>query len=154
MDLNDSLQAEVHVYDQDGLRSVQNHEFMGDPSFRKAYERGVRATEQDYQWLWRVHVGLWVAKCAGRVAGDFVECRVNRGFLSSGVMDYLDWGSLGKHVYLLDTFKGTTSVSLPPIGQGVRRGREKSRQPRERFLNQRNRRYPSKCFPVEESYSY
>ncbi len=33
MDLNDSLKAEAHVYDQDGLRSVHNHEFMGDPSF-------------------------------------------------------------------------------------------------------------------------
>jgi hypothetical protein len=29
MDLNDSLKAEAHVYDQDGLRSVHNHEFMG-----------------------------------------------------------------------------------------------------------------------------
>jgi hypothetical protein len=29
--LNDSLQGEVHVYDQDGLRSVHNHEFMGIP---------------------------------------------------------------------------------------------------------------------------
>ena len=106
MDLNDSSQAEAHVYDQDGLRSVHNHEFMGDPSFRKAYERGIRATGQDYQWHWRVHVGLWVATCASRLPGDFVECGVNRGFLSSAVMDYLDWDSLGKHFYLLDTFKG------------------------------------------------
>jgi len=106
MGLNDSLQAEAHVYDQDGLRSVHNHEFMGDPSFRKAYERGIRATGRDYQWHWRVHVGLWVATCASRLPGDFVECGVNRGFLSSAVMDYLDWDSLGKHFYLLDTFKG------------------------------------------------
>ena len=75
MDLNDSLQAEVHVYDQHGLRSVHNHEFMGDPSFRKAYERGVRATGRDYQWHWRVHVGLWVATCASRLAGDFCRAR-------------------------------------------------------------------------------
>jgi hypothetical protein len=93
-------------YDQDGLKSVHNHEFMNDPSFCKAYERGVRATGQDYQWHWRVHVGLWVATCASRLEGDFVECGVNRGFLSSAIMDYLDWDSLGKHFYLLDTFKG------------------------------------------------
>jgi hypothetical protein len=48
MDLNNSLKAEAHFYDQDGLRSVHNHEFMGDPSFRRAYERGVRATGRDY----------------------------------------------------------------------------------------------------------
>jgi hypothetical protein len=31
MDFNDSLKAEAHVYDQDGLRFVRNHEFMGIP---------------------------------------------------------------------------------------------------------------------------
>ena len=98
--------GEDHTYDQDGLRSVHNHEFMDDPSFRKAYERGVRAAGQDYNWHWRVHVGLWVATCASRLAGDFVECGVNRGFLSSAIMDYLEWNTLGKQFYLLDTFKG------------------------------------------------
>jgi len=98
--------GEGHTYDQDGLRSVHNHEFMDDPSFRKAYERGVRATGRDYEWHWRVHVGLWVATCASRLPGDFVECGVNRGFLSSAIMDYLEWDSLGKQFYLLDTFKG------------------------------------------------
>lgn len=106
MDLEESLKVEAHVYDQDGLRSVHNHEFMADPSFRRAYDRGVCATGSDYQWHWRVHVGLWVATCASRLPGDFVECGVNRGFLSSAIMDYLNWDSLGKHFYLLDTFKG------------------------------------------------
>ena len=79
---------------------------MADPSFRRAYDRGVCATGSDYQWHWRVKVGLWVATCASRLPGDLVECGVNRGFLSSGIMDYLNWDSLGKHFYLLDTFKG------------------------------------------------
>jgi len=94
------------VYDQDGLRSIHNHEFMDDPSFRKAYQRGVRATGQDYRWHWRVHVGLWAAASAAKLEGDFVECGVNRGFLSSAIMQYLNWDSLGKHFYLLDTFRG------------------------------------------------
>ena len=97
---------EGHVYDQDGLRSVHNHEFMDDLGFRKAYNCGVQAVGCDYQWHWRVHVGLWVAACASRLDGDFVECGVNRGFLSSAIMTYLDWDTLGKHFYLLDTFKG------------------------------------------------
>ena len=100
------MNAEGHVYDQDGLRSVHNHEFMDDLGFQRAYQRGVRATGQDYQWHWRLHVGLWVARCASRLEGDFVECGVNRGFLSSAIMDYLNWDSLGKHFYLLDTFSG------------------------------------------------
>ena len=97
---------EGHVYDQDGLRSVHNHEFMDDPSFRMAYDRGVRAAGGDYQWHWRVHVGLWAAACASLLEGDFVECGVNRGFLSSAIMTYLNWDTLGKNFYLLDTFKG------------------------------------------------
>ena len=100
------LHAQGHVYDQDGLRSIHNHEFMDDPAFRKAYERGVRAAGDDYRWHWRVHVGLWAAASAARLKGDFVECGVNRGFLSSAIMEYLDWDSLGKHFYLLDTFRG------------------------------------------------
>ena len=49
------------VYDQDGLRTVHNHEFKNDPAFRAAYERGVQAVGWDYNWHWRVHVSLWAA---------------------------------------------------------------------------------------------
>jgi hypothetical protein len=93
------------VYDQDGLRSVHDHSFMSDPSFRKAYKRGVQAAGE-YGWHWRVHIGLWAAKSASRLNGDFVECGVNRGFLASAIMEYVDWDSLGKQFYLLDTFNG------------------------------------------------
>jgi hypothetical protein len=99
-------QAEPAVYDQDGLRSIHNHEFMQDPRFRRAYERGVAAVGMDYIWHWRVHVGLWAASCASKLAGDFVECGVNRGFLRSAIMEYLDWDALRKTFYLLDTFGG------------------------------------------------
>lgn len=95
-----------HVYEQDGLRSIHNHEFMNDPAFRRAYQRGVQAVGQDYQWHWRVHVGLWAAAAAIRLPGDFVECGVNRGFLSSAIMEYLNWDTRLRTFYLLDTFAG------------------------------------------------
>lgn len=93
------------IYDADGLTSVHNHEFLRDPAFIDAYERGVRAAG-DYDWHWRVHIGLWSAESASRLDGDFVECGVNRGFLSSAIMQYLDWNNTGKNFYLLDTFAG------------------------------------------------
>ena len=53
-----------------------------------------------------MHVGLWAASHAATIDGDFVECGVNRGVLSSAIMDYLEWDTVGKHFYLLDTFSG------------------------------------------------
>lgn len=62
------------VYQRDGLVSIHNHDFMDDPAFRRAYARGVRAAAgHDYDWHWRVHVGLWAARAAARLDGDFVE---------------------------------------------------------------------------------
>lgn len=93
------------IYDADGLTSIHDHEFMRDPAFIAAYERGAHAAG-DYDWHWRVHIGLWAAESASRLEGDFVECGVNRGFLSSAIMQYLDWNNAGKTFYLLDTFSG------------------------------------------------
>ncbi len=94
------------IYDQDGLRSIHNHEFMLDPDFKRAYARGVLAAGTDYSWHWRVHTGLWAARTAALLRGDFVECGVNRGFMSSSIMAFLDWNRLDRMFYLLDTFRG------------------------------------------------
>lgn len=94
------------IYDQDGLRSVHNHEFMHEPNFQRAYARGVMAVGEDYHWHWRVHTGLWAAAMASKLHGDFVECGVNRGFMSSAIMELLDWNRQGRSFYLLDTFTG------------------------------------------------
>jgi hypothetical protein len=109
------------TYDQDGLRSIHNHEFMTDPDFQRAYNRGVKAVGYDYCWHWRVHVGLWAAASAARLVGDFVECGVNRGFMSSAIMTLLDWDSTGRRFYLLDTFAGIDEryVSAEEKADGV-----------------------------------
>lgn len=49
---------------------------------------------------------LWAAAAAIRLLGDFVECGVNRGFLSSAIMEYLNWDTRLRTFYLLDTFTG------------------------------------------------
>jgi hypothetical protein len=94
-----------NAYSQDGLITKHNHDFMQDSSFRKAFARGVLA-DGEGRHHWRVHIGLWAASLASRLDGDFVECGVNRGFLSSAIMEYLDWDILNKKFYLLDTFSG------------------------------------------------
>jgi hypothetical protein len=110
---------QMSVYDQDGLRSVHNHEFMRDENFQRAYDRGVSASGRDYQWHWRVHVGLWAAASAAKLAGDFVECGVNRGFMSSAIMNLLQWDSTGRKFYLLDTFSGIDERYVFPHEKAV-----------------------------------
>ena len=109
------------AYDQDGLWSVHNHDFMHDAAFVRAYGRGAAAAGQDYGWHWRIHVGLWAARTASVLEGDFVECGVNYGFMSSAVMAHLDWDALGKTFYLLDTFQGFDEryVSAPEVAAGA-----------------------------------
>jgi hypothetical protein len=81
---------------------------MDDPAFKRAYARGIKAIggTDSYRWHWRVHIGLCAARTAQRLEGDFVECGVNKGFLSSAIMEYLEWNSQDRDFFLLDTFAG------------------------------------------------
>lgn len=102
----------IRRYDQDGLSTVHSCDFMRDPDFIVAYQRGIQAAGEDYQFHWRAYVALWVASRAAQLPGDFVECGVNRGFLSSAIMQYLSWNKLNKKFYLFDTFCGLDESQL------------------------------------------
>jgi hypothetical protein len=94
-------------YAEDGLFTVHNDEFLRDPKFAEAYRRGVQAgLGVDPHIRWRLHVALWAARTALRAPGDFVECGVNAGMLSSAIMHDLDWANLPRRYFLIDTFAG------------------------------------------------
>ena len=98
------------VYDYDGLRTdpavIHNHDFMRDERYVQAMRAGAEALGHDHKMYWRLHVALWAASRASRLPGDFVECGVWRGFLSTAIMTYLDWDDLAQRFYLFDTFEG------------------------------------------------
>lgn len=106
----------VPVYDFDGLRNdpyiVHNHDFMRDPRFVAAYKRAVQATVIDHRYYWRVHVALWCASLALRLDGDFVECGVWKGLLSTAIASYYDWNKVGRKFFLFDTFRGVDETQL------------------------------------------
>jgi len=102
-------------YLQDGLFTVHDDRFRRDPSFRAAYRRGVKACNGiDPAFEWRVHVALWAASISLRCPGDFIECGVNAGFISSAIMHYLQWHTIDKSFYLIDTFGGPILAQYSP----------------------------------------
>lgn len=94
-------------YSQDGLFTLHNDHFRNDPLFQSAYARGLKAANGiDPQHEWRVHVALWAAAASLWVPGDFIECGVNAGFISSAIMHRLRWNALRRRFFLIDTFSG------------------------------------------------
>lgn len=94
-------------YAEDGLTTVHSQSFRAAPGFAEAYARGIRASAgHDPRIEWRVHVALWAAQSSLRVPGDFVECGVNAGLMSSAIMQYLDWSRIDRRFFLVDTFAG------------------------------------------------
>jgi len=94
-------------YNQDGLATVHNADFMTEPRFARAYALG-RATGS---WgvsevHWRAYVACWAAQRALDLEGDFVECGVNRGGLARAIIDFTGVDRTGRRFYLLDTFAG------------------------------------------------
>ena len=105
----------------DGLYTVHNAPFLSDARFQAAYRRGVQASGGvDPGAQWRIHVGLWAARAASGIAGDFVECGVNAGFLSSAILSYLGGPGAGRKFYLVDTFEGPAldQFSQEELGRG------------------------------------
>jgi hypothetical protein len=111
-------------YARDGVLTVHNDHFRKDPAFQAAYARGVKASQGiDPQFDWRVHIALWAARAAVRLPGDFVECGVNAGFISSAIMQNLNWSAVAKRFYLIDTFNGPVLEQYS--AEEVDRGRRK-----------------------------
>ena len=111
-------------YAYDGLFVMHSDHFRRDPAFQAAYARGTQASNGvDPHFEWRVHVALWAAAEALRVPGDFVECGVNAGFISSAIMHRLNWRTVDRRFYLIDTFRGPVlaQYSTDEVARGRRR---------------------------------
>ena len=104
----DPIARYLDLYNEDGLISLNNHDFIRDPTFIAAYKRGI----QGFEIRWRLHICLWAASHAIQLPGSFVECGVGLGFMSLAIMQYLDWNSRDRQFYLFDTFCGLDETQL------------------------------------------
>ncbi len=93
------------TYDQDGLTTIHNTGFMKEPGFIKAEKAGA-ATGSWASIHWRVHTILWAANHCKEIEGDFVECGTNKGGYAKAICEYLQFSTINKTFYLLDTFEG------------------------------------------------
>jgi len=113
------------TYNADGLACSNNCDFLNDERFIKAYELGKgTGSWEEYDVRWRAYVVCWAADHVRNLAGDFVECGVNRGGFSRTVIDYVDFPSLRKKFYLLDTFQGLSGecISEAERARGIEPG--------------------------------
>lgn len=101
-------------YNQDRLLTQHNCDFIEDERFKKAYKIGENTDSWGNAKIhWRVHTALWAAETVKHLDGDFVECGVNKGGLSSAVIEYIDFQSIkNKKFYLLDTFEGLSEKHI------------------------------------------
>lgn len=94
------------TYREDGLLTINNADFLRNPGFLQAYKAALR--QQPDTWIrWRSYVVQWAAHHAMRLDGDFVECGVNRAFLSMSAMTAVNFKAVtGRRFYLFDTYSG------------------------------------------------
>lgn len=112
-------------YNQDGLATTHNADFMHDSHFLAAYAAGEATGSWTFGDLhWRAYVVCWAAQRAASLPGDFVECGVNRGGYALAVIKYTNFETLGKCFYLLDTYEGLVERMITPEEKvaGVRAG--------------------------------
>lgn len=112
------------TYNQDGLVSAHNADFMSDRRFREAYARGAATGSWSGSLHWRAYVYCWAAMRGMAIPGDFAECGVNRGGYALTAILYTDFPARGKRFFLLDTFDDLPAeqISAAERQRGIGRG--------------------------------
>ena len=112
-------------YNEDELITSHKCDFLYDPKFKAIYDLAVMdqlAISPNIRW--RAHVMCWAASNCMNLEGDFVECGVNRGFLSKIIIDFVKFSDSSKKFYLLDTYEGFAEKYLSPneLAKGMKSG--------------------------------
>lgn len=109
------------TYREDGLVTVNNCDFIKTPKFKVAYEAALNQ-QAGVKIHWRAHVIQWAASHASKLKGDFVECGVNRAFLSMSAMHYINFREMTERkFYLFDTYSGLVPEQVTKEDRAARR---------------------------------
>jgi hypothetical protein len=108
-----------YSYNGSGLRTFgKTADFEQDERFRRAHAVGWSCAGKKGRHIddnrWITHVALWAASQAARLDGDFVECGVDTGMLSTAICDWLDFNALDRDFWLFDTYEGIPEAQMSP----------------------------------------
>lgn len=103
------------TYNEDGLATSHICGFLLDPHFVKSYKLGSETKSWGSSVVrYRAYIACWCAAHVKNYEGDFVECGVNKGGFSRTIISYINFNSLNKTFYLLDTFQGLVDNYISP----------------------------------------
>ncbi len=109
-DIFSASKGDLHgpvTYKADGLITSSNCDFINDPKFKKAYNAAALTNPwPNFTLQWRVYTVCWFADHVKKLNGDFVECGVNTGAYAIAIINYINFNTLNKKFYLLDTYEG------------------------------------------------
>ncbi len=98
-----------YFYDEEGLATSRNHDFVNDPSFLAAI---------DFSWSdplvqrfghhgrWNFHVSLWAASHAIALGADIVQLGVFAGSEAAAILKFTRFETRSQRMFLVDTFTG------------------------------------------------
>ena len=96
-------------YIGDGLAANHLFDFLKDKKFLDAYNEGKRTGALDVHGddiHYRAYFAVYFANLCKSLDGDFLECGVGKGLLAKTIVTYLNFNSVDKDFYLIDTFEG------------------------------------------------
>jgi O-methyltransferase len=95
------------TYDTDSITTSNNADFIQEPRFARAFAAALETKHGvNFPLQWRTYIVCWLADHVKTLEGDFVECGVDTGAFSRAVVEYVDFKSTNKTIYLMDTFEG------------------------------------------------
>ncbi len=106
-ELQNIFDAAKSAYNNDGLFTKHNCDFMSDPFIQECFNIQANTNgEQHDPHYWRTYIYLWAGKRQMALDGDFVECGVCKGGSARALIHYTDFGKCPKKFYLFDTYAG------------------------------------------------
>ena len=98
---------------EDGLATIADAEWLDDDRFKAAYAAGSAISVWGHDIRYRAYILMKCAERAASLAGDFVECGVDRGGTATCVIEYVGAERFSARTfYLFDTFCGLVPEQL------------------------------------------